>query len=113
VAIDLGARTARMRLRDWAIQDWTDIFNSVGLTKPPHAPIPSAVTFDVRWQGTAAPTHIRDETNHFVGDFIDSTATIVWSAVQRSRHFAFSSDEAGTTTISGVIGQERNGVFFS
>jgi hypothetical protein len=113
VQIDLEHRTARMHLHDWAIPDFTDIFNSAGVTQPPIAPIPSTVSFDVRWRGKAAPTQIRDTTNHFVGQYIDSTATIVWSAEQRSTHFAFTSGEANTTTpISGVIGRERNGAFF-
>lgn len=103
-----------MRLHDWAIPNFTDIFNSAGLTKPPLAPIPSVVSFDVRWRGKAAPVQIRDTTNHFIGQFIDSTATIVWSAVQKSTHFTFTSDKAETTTtVSGVIGRERNGIFFS
>lgn len=114
VKIDLEDRTARMHLSDWAVPDFTDIFNSAGLTQPPLAPIPSSVSFDVRWRGKGAPVHIRDTTNHFVGEYIDSTATIVWSAEQRSTHFAFRSDDADTTTtISGVIGRERNGVFFT
>ena len=114
VEMDFDDRTARMHLRDWAIPDFTDIFNSAGLTQPPLAPMPSTVSFEVRWRGKAAPMPIRDTTNHFVGQYIDSNATIVWSAEQRSTHFAFTSDGAETTTtVSGVIGRERNGVFFS
>jgi len=103
-----------MRLANWAQPDYIDIFNSAGVTKPPIKPIPSEVSFDVRWRGKAAPVHIRDATNHFVGDFIDSLATIAWSARQPSTHFAFTSAPANTSkTISGVIGRERNGSFFS
>jgi len=114
VEIDLEDRTARMHLEHWAIPDFTDIFNSAGLTQPPLAPIPSIVSFDVRWRGKAAPVPFRDTTNHFVGDYVDSTATITWSAEQRATDFSFASHDAkDTTTVSGVIGRERNGVFFS
>jgi hypothetical protein len=103
-----------MRLANWSVPDYTDIFNSAGVTQPPIKPIPSVVSFDVRWRGKATPVHIRNTTNHFVGDFIDSLATIAWSAWQPSTHFAFISGPAAkTTTVSGVIGRERNGSFFS
>jgi len=103
-----------MRLTNWPQPDFTDIFNSAGVTKPPIKPIPSLVSFDVHWRGKAAPTRIRDTTNNFVGQFIDSLATIAWSARQQSTNFAFTSAAASTSkTISGVIGRERNGSFFS
>jgi len=116
VAIALDAATAAMRLGNWAIPDYTDILNSAGVTKPPLAPIPSTVSFDVRWrrQPGATLVPIRDATNGFVGQFIDSLATIAWSAQQPSTHFAFTSAPASSsTTVSGVIGRERNGRFFS
>jgi len=114
VEISLANRTARMRLNNAEIPDYHDIFNVAGLTQPPIAPVPSRISMDVRWQGKTAPVHIRDTTNQFVGDYIDSTATIVCSAEQRSTHFSFTSDPAATSTpVSGVIGQERNGTFFS
>jgi len=98
-----------------AVPDFTDIFNSAGFTKPPIPPIPSFVSFDVRW--TAKPgaqlTRIRDATNHFTGTFIDSNATIVWSANQPKTGFTFATDTAKTTAVSGVIGHERNGRFFA
>jgi hypothetical protein len=114
VAIDLDAATAAMRLDNWAQPDYTDILNSAGVTDPPLAPIPSTVSFDVRWRGKAAPAHLRDAAQGFVGLFIDSTATIAWSASQPSTNFAFTSaPAASSTTVSGVIGRERNGRFFS
>jgi hypothetical protein len=116
VAIDLDAASAAMRLSNWAIPDYTDIFNSAGLTDPPLATIPSTVSFDARWRGKpgATLTSIRDASRSFVGEFIDSLATIAWTAQQPSTHFAFTSaPAASSTTVSGVIGRERNGRFFS
>jgi hypothetical protein len=113
VEIDLEEGRARYRLTDWAISDFTDIFNSIGVTKPPLPPIPSTVSFEVRWRGKASPVRISDATNRFRGRYIDSTATVAWSARQPSTNFAFVSDPASTsTTVSGVIGRERNGLFF-
>ena len=102
-----------------AVPDFTDIFNSAGFTQPPIPPIPSFVSFDVRW--TAKPdaklTRIRDANNHFTGRYIDSNATIVWSANQPAsrKHpsFTFATDTKPSTSVSVVIGRERNGSFFA
>lgn len=77
-------------------------------------PRPSTVSFDVRWRGKAAPVRLRDTTDHFSGQFIDSTATIAWSARQPPKRFAFVSASASTSaTISAVIGREPNGQFLN
>ena len=112
VDFNFGQATAAMRLDNVAIPDYHDIVNSLGATQPPIAPTPSAVSFDVRWRGKAAPVQLRDTTNQFTGRFIDSTATIVWSARQPTTHFAFVSAQ-DSATISAVIGRERNGRFFN
>jgi hypothetical protein len=102
-----------MRLDHLAMPDYHDFFNSIGLTQPPLPPTPSTVSFDVRWRGKAAPVRLRETSDHFSGRFIDSTATIAWSARQPSTQFAFVSAPANaSTTISAVIGRERNGRFF-
>jgi hypothetical protein len=114
VAVNFAGGSASMHLDNWAVPDFHDIFNSIGVTQPSMPPIPSIVSFDIRWSGKAAPVAIRDATNRFVGSYIDSLATIAWSASQPSTNFAYQSDPAATsTTVSGVIGQERNGVFFN
>ena len=62
----------------------------------------------------AKRTRIRDATNHFTGTYVDSNATIAWSATQPKTGFTFASDPAAKiTTVSGVIGHERNGRFFA
>ena len=96
------------------IEDYHDILNSLAPPPPPIPPIDSVVSFEVQWQAKSALTQIRDTTNHFVGTLADSLATISWSASQRSTGFEFTSDAASaSTTVSGVIGHERNGNFFS
>lgn len=112
VSLDLAAGTARMHADHMPMPDYTDIFNSAGFTQPPIPPIPSIVSFDVRWTAKSkTPTPISDAINHFSGKFIDSNATIVWSASQPG--FTFATDTAPSTTVSGVIGHERNGRFFA
>jgi hypothetical protein len=113
VSTNLGAGTASMRLHDLSIPDFTNILNAVGALNPPIPPIDSTVSFDVRWHGKSAPQRVRDAENHFAGVFIDSNATIAWSANQPSTNFQFVSAAADTsTTVAAVIGFEHNGRFF-
>jgi hypothetical protein len=116
VSIDLEDGTARLHANHMAVPDYIDIFNSAGFNKNPIPPIPSFVSFDVRW--TAKPgaklTRITNTEKHFTGKFIDSNATIVWSANTPSTGFTYASESAAkSTTVSGVIGNERNGRFFA
>ncbi len=116
VSSDLEDGTARLHAHHMAVPDYTDIFNSAGFTKPPIPTIPSFVSFDVRWTAKAGAKHtrIRDAINHFTGTYVDSNATIAWSANQPKTGFTFASDPAAKiTTVSGVIGHERNGRFFA
>jgi hypothetical protein len=110
VQLNLGKATASMLATNLAISDYHDFFNSIGQVNPPIPVIPSTVTFAINWTGMGEPTELKDPTNGFAGLFIDSNAKLSWSAKQSS--FTFVSDPASTsTTISGVIGQERNGRF--
>lgn len=103
-----------MRMDDLSIPDFTSILNSIGALNPPLPTIDSTVSFDVRWHGKTAPQRLRDAENDFAGIFIDSNATIAWSANQPSTNFQFVSAAADTsTTVSGVIGFEHNGRFFN
>jgi hypothetical protein len=115
-SIDLENGTARFHANNMAIPDYHDFPNSIGVRTPPIATIPSFVSFDMRWKAKpdAKLTRLTDTTNHFRGRFLDSNATITWSAKQPSTGFTFKSAPANTSkTISGVIGHERNGKFFS
>ena len=115
-SLNLKEGRARFHSNNMPILDYHDFLNSVGVTQPPIPTIPSRVSFDTRW--TAAPgktlTTLTDTTDGFTGSFIDSNATLVWSAISPSTGFTFRTTPGEhPTTVSGVIGHERNGRFFS
>src|SRR5437764_969054 len=102
----LGEGAARFRMSDLAIPDYHDFANSIG-SKSPAIPItPASVSFDVRWQATKPMTPIRDGAQGYTGEFMDSQATMTWSAEQPAQHFRFATDAAATMTVGGVLGHE-------
>src|SRR5262249_52955252 len=117
VQLNFGLGTASMQATDWAIDDYTNIVNSLGDLVPPIPPIPATVSFTVTWAATGPPTKLPNKsatTTGFSVTFRDSSAPgnaqVWWSATEPAGNFQYVSDPASTsTTISGVIGQERNG----
>ena len=92
--------------------DIKDYFNIPNALFGPTPPVPASVSFELRWSGVTKRVHTRDVTNHFVGDYIEDTATIHWTANEAGFHFV--SDSANpSTTVFAEIGSESNGVFFS
>ena len=100
------------------VKDYHDIINAV--TGAPRKPIPSHVSFDVRWHGDGKPRHIRDTTFGFVGNYIAGPATISFTASQDGKRVTYRSDPAHqyNPTLkqggagSAAVGHERNGRFF-
>jgi hypothetical protein len=95
-----------------AVPDFHDFANSIGSAAPRIPTTQASATFDVRWQASKRPIPLRDAANGYGGDFMDSQATITWSVEQGAQHFRFATDGAGTATVGGVIGRERNGSYF-
>ena len=103
---------ARMRGQSVKVSDYHDLFNSILGGGP--APIPARVSYDVRWFGGGAASHIRDTTFGFVGDFVAGRAEITFSAMNDHGDVLYESDAAGQSNpLSPAVGTERNGVFFS
>ncbi len=97
-----------MDMSDLETRDFHNIVNT--LKRGPS--VPADVSFRIRWSGVKARVKLRDETNQFVGNFIEDTATVGWSSHQDG--FKFVSAPASTsTTVFAEIGHERNGVFFN
>jgi hypothetical protein len=111
VHVDLDKATASMVIGNADILDYFNIPNALGFVVPQVPPVPASVSFELRWSGAIKRVHTRDETNHFVGDYIEDTATIHWLAKEEGFHFV--TDQAPSTTLFAEIGSERNGVFFS
>jgi hypothetical protein len=97
-----------MDMSDLETRDFHNLVNTLHRGSSVHAD----VSFRMQWSGVKARVTVRDDTNQFVGHFIEDTATVNWSSHQEG--FKFVSDPASTSTsLFAEIGRERNGVFFS
>jgi hypothetical protein len=74
--------------------------------------VPVTASFEVQWSETKRVFQARDAANGFRGTFVETSATLEWSAFEASMDFV--SDPADTSiAVSALLGRERNGVFFS
>jgi hypothetical protein len=106
--IQLDKFAASFDLRNLPIPDWGTM--RYGTTGGPH--VPAIVSFVVRWSGVLSRARRRHEAQRWFGEYIQTTATIVWSA--REDGFRFDSDPAPTSKSSAaVMGRHRSGVFFT
>ena len=119
VAIDLSNATASLQLADVPVTDAHDLANAltnghgfINPPIPPIAPVPATVSFDVRWGGVVDQARVTNQASMFTGNFIETIATIKWSASQTG--FAFVSEDPNPArNFYSVIGHERNGFFFN
>jgi hypothetical protein len=115
-AIDVspGSGNARLHAKNVPVTDFHNFFIAVGLSPPPPAPLPSHVSFDVRWSGTGTRQKIRDDTFGFTGHYVNSNATISFAASNDGGDVIYSSNAAGQYNVGQPgVGHERNGVFFN
>jgi hypothetical protein len=73
--------------------------------------VPATVSFDIEWSGAISREKVTNEAENFTGQFIETGATISWSASEAGFSFASEAPNAARNVYS-VIGRERNGVFF-
>jgi hypothetical protein len=112
-AIDVDPSTGQARLRGQSVKvtDFHDFFNAVLGGGP--TPLPSRVSYDVRWSGGGGHHAIRDARFGFVGDFVPGPASITFEAMDEHGTVIYRSDAAGQTNVGQpAVGVERNGVFF-
>ena len=79
---------------------------------PPVAPVRATISFDVEWNKASAMAQIRNMAQGFKGTFLQTGATIKWSAEQAGFRFESEAPNPARNLIS-VLGDEQNGVFFS
>ena len=125
VTVDFTGQRASLRVSGLKVFDDHDIANSLtgglglpgglGFTYPaipPVAPVRATVSFDVEWNGALAMADIHNAAEGFGGTFLQTGATINWSAEQEG--FLFQSEAPDPTrNLVSVLGQEQNGVFFT
>ena len=99
-----------MHGRHLPMPDYHDIFNALS---PSPTSRPGHVNFDVHWSAAGRRQRVRDTAFQFVGKFVPSAATISFRVRDDSSSVVYSSNPGGQTTVSGGVGHERNGVFFS
>jgi hypothetical protein len=109
VSVQPGSGRARFSARNLAVPDYLDFIRSV---TPGTIPIPSHVSFDVRWQGGGAVSTLHDDTYEFSGRFVDGPIGIDFTTRQDGSDVVYRSNSDGQITVGGGAGRERNGVFF-
>ena len=125
VKVDFDQARARLRVNNLRVFDDHDLANSLtlgmGLNGDPDypypaiapvAPVRATVSFDVEWSGILSMAQIKNPAQSFMGSFFSSNATIKWSSEQPGFRFESQAPDPALNLIS-VLGQERNGVFFS
>jgi len=125
VEVDLDDARASLRVSGLGVFDDHDVANSLtlGLGLPgdlgfpyPHIPgvfpTTATVSFDVEWSGIVSAAQIHNSAQRFKGSFLETGATIKWSAQQPGFKFESEAPNPARNSIS-VLGREQNGFFFS
>jgi hypothetical protein len=111
IEVDPSTGEARLRGQSVKVTDYHDFFNAVLGGGP--TPLPSRVSYDVRWAGGGGHETIRDATFGYLGDFVPGPASITFEAMDDHGAVIYRSDAAGQTNVGQpAVGVERNGVFF-
>jgi hypothetical protein len=125
VQVDFDNGRACLRVRGLEVFDDHDLANSLtqglGLPGdlgfpypqiPPVFPVRATVSFDVEWEGVIAEAQIRNTSQRFEGSFLETGATVSWSAEQDGFRFESEAPDPARNLIS-VLGHEQDGVFFT
>ena len=103
---NLGLGTASYTATNVALGDYTSIPNSLSNGTF----TPTTASWNVNWSGPQNRGTLRDTDNRFVLDFIQTGASISWSATTPTTNLR----STGVTSVNfAEIGHERNGVFFA
>jgi len=110
VQVTPGNGRASMVGENITVSDFFNIPNSLlhGAIVPP---VPATVSFVAHWGGMGTVVKLRDKVNGFVGDFLENSASIVWSASSAGLLYQ-SGPEDTSISVFAEVGHERNGRFF-
>ena len=106
---NIPAGHSRFHARHQRMPDYHDFFNAVAPGGPSE---PGHVSYDVRWTANGAHQRLRDATFGFRGRFTPCDTRISFRVSDDAGEVVYHSLDDGQITVGGVIGHERNGVFF-
>ena len=115
VDVEFEHGEASYEMEHLAVTDYGTLLNSLyggGAPGVPGKGVASAVSFEVEWQNVLKTQEVRDKAVGFEGLFKKTEAHIDWS-MRNADGFHFRTNSSGQTTISALLGRERNGVFFT
>jgi hypothetical protein len=120
VHVEADKGRARFTGQNVLVKDFHDFFSAIGLNHSAPKPVPSRVSFDVRWSGDGHRRKIHDKTFGFRGDYVTGHAKIQFTARDVGGKVVYKSVSAGqyhpTPKQGGAgspaVGIERNGMFF-
>ncbi len=94
-----------LRVTDAAVGDYHDVANAIRQGRS----VPATLSYDLRWSGATAVYDLRNAEQRFAVRGAEATATMTWRA--ETDEFKFASSPS--RSVFAVVGNERNGVFFS
>jgi hypothetical protein len=106
--VNPGSGRASLVVKNLEMEDYGNVVNA--LLDGPSSSV--TVSFEVQWAPGVKHFKVRDAATEMAGEFNMNTARMVWSA--ESNGVAYQSGPIETSSsVSGQVGHERNGVFFS
>lgn len=107
--VDLEDGTATLALDDFDTDDYGDLHSAL---TDAHE-VDASISFKMKWTAKGDAFNVTDPVHTFAGRYRFANVGIEWSAEVPSAGFSFTSNPSSNTTVVGVIGRERNGIFFS
>ncbi|HEV2237656.1 MAG TPA: hypothetical protein VGR57_13425 [Ktedonobacterales bacterium] len=107
MTVDLGAGTATLTVANQSVLDYFSIPNAFNNGDR----VAATVSYAIRWQHVKQRRQVFNTDLHVAGLFLDTDASIAWSA-SNANGFHFTASPAGQQAVIAQIGHERNGVFF-
>jgi len=115
VEVDFDEGEAVYETEHLSMKDYGTLVSALyggGAPGVPGTGIASTVSFDVEWRKVLKTQPVRDKTVRFEGTFKQTEAHINWS-MRNANGFRFKTTPSNQTTVSALLGRERNGVFFT
>ena len=112
ISVNLPRGIAELQAQNVPIFDYGDIPNAISGARPG---IPGTVSFRVTWRGAVRSTTVRNTDpvyGQYAGEFRQNAARMVWTARVGDYEFRSSAIETSSSQFA-LLGEERNGMFFS